>query len=1285
MLSQVCLLALVAALGSAATIPKTQEQQFPLSTQPVVPMQCTDENTYGVFGCNQTYYQCAHGSAVMKQCPSKLYFDIAGIECKLHFQVSACSNPPSGDVLGFEINNDDLPDCEGDEEFVSNGDSCSRFYGHCTNGQAVRKFCPYNQVWVQADQTCNNIERVEACKSAKKKKIRGSKIQGDYSYGQPQAPQQTGDLVQPQPVLPQAPAQQVVIQPAAPQSGYSAPGYAPQAKPQQLVQDPQREGWGAVESGKSEFDCTQKQDGIYLPDQKACVNTFYKCSNFRTFKYTCPTNLWYDYEENMCNYKEFVPTCGGIRQPPTTPSPPRDVPKTNFDCTGKPDNSIHVEVECGPSWITCLGGIATIQSCTHNLVFDKRTSSCDYLAACQKPLPQPKPGMDFAHGGSQPSGPYSQPAQPVAPVINFKCQGKADGFYETGKCVNQYAACNNGIATGQVCPSNLVFDGLLKQCDFQQTCMSPKQPQPQIPQTPAQPQAGPYQQPAPLPQTPSQPQPVPQPLPQPKQYNYQQPAPQAPTQPQPQPQPLPQPRPQPQPQPQPQYQSYQYQTPAPPKPQPLPQLPAQPTAQPYGQTVQAPLQQQQPQQPLSSVNCANLQNGAYPVGKCNSNYVTCWNKAAAPNSCPNGLVFNSFNGQCDYTINVPDCPDFQAPIQQQDQPVTVPPTPADPFCNTRPDGSYSNGCSNTYYVCHAAKTHKMACHVGLFFDVDTNTCQFKDQVALCGGSPAQPAQQQPAGPYSQPQPQQPLPQQPPVKTQTYIQPQPQPQPLPQQPAQPQPQQPLPQQPQPQTYTQPRPQPQPLPQQPVPLQPLPQQPLPQPTQNGGYNQPQTLPAQDSTLPAGISCAGKPDGIYGLTGCTPQFYQCYRGNPKMNKCLDSLFYNVMNGMCDFKERVPACGGLLPSPTPSTPTIAPKPAQSQPTFSCQGKQDGYYNQGCSNWYWACVSGVAIQHQCNGMNLFFSAQTIRCDLKQWVPECGGKIQPKIQPSPQPQQPSLPAQAPAQAAQSCMGKLDGLYTMGACSMDYLSCFQGQGIVSSCSSNLIFNQATGGCDYVNNVAGCGKSTPQQDMPQPQPQPQPQQPQPQPKIPSFDCSNKADGYWATSKCSEFYVLCQMGRAIQELPCQVGLAFSNTLQQCEYKLTLNECNPLAPPLQQPQQPILKPIPQPQPQPQPLPARDTTNLCAQKMNGLYSTGCSSQYIMCTNFQTTPLFCPSTLVFDSSINQCNYPNLVSTCQSAPLPQSQPVIQPQPMIQPQPQQPIAQPMLFPQQQQPMAGPYGRK
>ncbi|CAJ0583431.1 unnamed protein product, partial [Mesorhabditis spiculigera] len=327
--------------------------------------------------------------------------------------------------------------------------------------------------------------------------------------------------------------------------------------------------------------------------------------------------------------------------------------------------------------------------------------------------------------------------------------------------------------------------------------------------------------------------------------------------------------------------------------------------------------------------------------------------------------------------------------------------------------------------------------------------------------------------------------------------------------------------------------------------------------------------------------------------------------------------------------------------------------PGFSCSGKQDGFYATGCSNTYWGCVNGMAVQHSCNGNDLWFTAEGSRCDYKEFVPECGGRT-----PAPQPQS-QQPAQSPPQMVQGCQGKMDGIYPTTSCTKQYLSCVGGLGMLNNCHDGLIFNEAISACDYKENVLSCGGQAPAQDVPQ-----QPIQPRP---TLTFDCTGLEDGYWSTRQCSDKYAYCQMGQATMEANCPAGTAFFNRAQQCLNKNNHPECVRQQP---QPQQMLPQSQPQQQQQPnygglsQPLPAQDS-NPCSGKVNGLYSQGCSNKYVMCNNFAPSTFFCPGSFVFDDVTKRCTYANQVSGCMSPVLPQS-PVIRtpqpfPQPFVQPQP------------------------
>lgn len=59
------------------------------------------------------------------------------------------------------------------------------------------------------------------------------------------------------------------------------------------------------------FDCSQKAEGIYPAGD--CNDGYWACVGGMTSEIKCPEGLFYDGELMLCEKKEFIPSCGGVR------------------------------------------------------------------------------------------------------------------------------------------------------------------------------------------------------------------------------------------------------------------------------------------------------------------------------------------------------------------------------------------------------------------------------------------------------------------------------------------------------------------------------------------------------------------------------------------------------------------------------------------------------------------------------------------------------------------------------------------------------------------------------------------------------------------------------------------------------------------------------------------------------------------------------------------------------------------------------------------------------------
>ncbi|CAJ0935595.1 unnamed protein product, partial [Mesorhabditis belari] len=340
MLLKVGLLGLVVGFSSATSDDR-------LLNEPILSMECKDgKNMYSSFGCNSTYYHCENGLSIKKECLIDLYFDIVQLECKSHSQVEACVNPPKEDHL--QVNKDDLPACDGDKDFVSNGELCSRFYGLCENGKVVRKSCPYNNVWIQEDKTCNDIEQVEACKRAKRKEEEG----------------ESGTKIEQTTTSIRNDTSEVTTQSPA----------------------------------RSWFSCQGKPNGYYA---QGCSNLYWACISEAPIQYQCQgMNLFFSAQTLRCDLKQWVPECGGRIQPttqPPQPQQPQSLPTWDMTALCAKKLNGFYSTPCSREYIMCKNFKTTQFFCPNTLVFDSTISQCNYremVPSCQsltvKPTAQPQ-------------------------------------------------------------------------------------------------------------------------------------------------------------------------------------------------------------------------------------------------------------------------------------------------------------------------------------------------------------------------------------------------------------------------------------------------------------------------------------------------------------------------------------------------------------------------------------------------------------------------------------------------------------------------------------------------------------------------------------------------------------------------------------------------------------------------------------------------------------------------------------------------------------------------------
>uniref|UniRef100_A0A1I7XK62 Chitin-binding type-2 domain-containing protein n=1 Tax=Heterorhabditis bacteriophora TaxID=37862 RepID=A0A1I7XK62_HETBA len=264
--------------------------------------------------------------------------------------------------------------------------------------------------------------------------------------------------------------------------------------------------------------------------------------------------------------------------------------------------------------------------------------------------------------------------------------------------------------------------------------------------------------------------------------------------------------------------------------------------------------------------------------------------------------------------------------------------------------------------------------------------------------------------------------------------------------------------------------------------------------------------------------------------------------------------------------------------------------------------------------------QQRQDKQQLFYDAETDKCEHKENIPDCGG-IRP----------PSTPAfdYHHYETDFDCAEKVDGFYEKERCQTRFYSCTGGMAKELHCSANLVFDQYE--CSIIAAKIYIFKfnciifvitvnSSRERTTPLP------------PVIGGdhgnvgvikptfsklkFDCTGKKDGYYALEKCAGSYIQCVTGTPYQ-LSCPSGLFFNEYVGQCDYKMKCNESS-----VHDDSTEVIVPS------------------CANLTNGAHaSASCSDRFVECWDGTTTQARCQPGLVFNQYNTQCDHKRNVPDC----------------------------------------------
>jgi hypothetical protein len=185
----------------------------------------------------------------------------------------------------------------------------------------------------------------------------------------------------------------------------------------------------------NEFSCSRKVDGDYPYSVHSCRTDFVSCSNSITYRQNCPTGLYYDPTNRICDRKQHIVQCGGevpTRGPIDDSTTTTAVP-INFECPSPNGRFPHPTILCSPVYFECSNSRAQQWQCSAGELFDAPTVSCQPQAAV---------------GG-----------------CSFDCSDRSNGMYAMG-CSQMFWWCWETVTSKQACVTGLYFDEPYGECTY---------------------------------------------------------------------------------------------------------------------------------------------------------------------------------------------------------------------------------------------------------------------------------------------------------------------------------------------------------------------------------------------------------------------------------------------------------------------------------------------------------------------------------------------------------------------------------------------------------------------------------------------------------------------------------------------------------------------------------------------------------------------------------------------------------------------------------------------------
>lgn len=429
---------------------------------------------------------------------------------------------------------------------------------------------------------------------------------------------------------------------------------------------------------------------------------------------------------------------------------------------------------------------------------------------------------------------------------------------------------------------------------------------------------------------------------------------------------------------------------------------------------------------------------------------------------------------------------------------------------------------------------------------------------------------------------------------------------------------------------------------------------------------------------FSCANLPDGVY-QQGCSSVFVACIDGDMAPLHCPDNLRFESVSGQCLPEEQVAACGGTA-SPPPaaaepltlaqgtvesSTPLTVPTSSEEDLT-ACESLPNGIHSFGCSSEAVACAFGKVLFFIHCPAREKFDISSLSCQREQFVTACGGigtvattpvttittseaATTPVAFAEPSPT--SEPVAASGASDTLCEGLPDGMYARG-CSSQFVACINGVANLLHCPDDEAYDPNSHSCLPKELVSLCRGTASTTAAPFESTTPVVAQAPASTEVPTTNttsegvqCEFLADGMYDLG-CNTDFIACVAGRAIRMM-CPAKLKYDAISDKCLAACDVRACRNVTgiqttteAPLSQNVTTVSLANPEESTPPaanaEPFVADFT---CNSLPDGPYALGCSSRFLACVNGKAFALRCPSPLKFDAEMQECLEERYVDAC----------------------------------------------